>query len=187
MTHPSAHPLSLPARFFRDTRGAAIIEFAFAFPIFILFFLFITEYGLMMFGNAVIRDVVQQAAHLSEIGCLDAEFDPQNPELCKGTVYSKDQLVSEIKSRSMGFVHADDCALFSFAAVPVSDIDNTGAGCNTTWNSGNGSDIRVFKATYKWPVFFSFLSSLGIFQSTMNFQAVTMVRNEPFGTISNRQ
>ncbi len=171
-------------RFWCHTEGASIIEFAFAFPIFLLFLIFISEYGLMMFGNSVIRSTVEEAAHYSKIGCLDANFT--GATTCdSASLYDRQALINNVKARSFGLVKADDCSLFTFSVFPPPNMASyvSDSGCGT-WNPGNGTDIRVFKATYKWPVMFAYMVNFGFFGSTINFTAMTVTRNEPFGDLN---
>ncbi len=164
--------------FHRDRSGANVIEFCFAFPIFILFFIFITEYGIMMFGNAVIRNTLEEAAHYSKIGCYEDNCAP-------GSVYSQAQIKQNIKIHSIGLVNTDDPARFTLAATNIPPLPLPGQIC--TWNQGQGGEIVEFRATYQWPVMFEFLTRLGFFpENFVKFQAITVVRNEPFGSIPAR-
>ena len=171
----------------RSSSGATMIEFALVFPIFILFLFMVFEYGLMYFGNSIMTNMNNQVARASIVGCLDAEFDPTNPTNCR-VVYNIDydtgqptDLKNLIITKSAGLIKANDATLFSFGVTSVAEV-----GANKI-NLGQGSEIRVFRMSYRWPVFFTFLKNIPPYRSMMNFETYTVVRNEPFGTLTNRR
>ncbi len=165
----------------RDQRGATIIEFALIFPIFILFLFMVFEYGLMYFGNAIMTNMNNQVARASIVGCLDAEFVPNTTNCNNLFVLDESQLRNAVISKSAGLIRANDSTRFGFAVTSVSEV-----GVNKI-NLGQGSEIRVFRMSYQWPVFFTLLRNIPPFRSMMNFETYAMVRNEPFGTLSNRR
>ncbi len=166
----------------RSSSGATMIEFALVFPIFILFLFMVFEYGLMYFGNSIMTNMNNQTARASIVGCLDAEFDPSNPTNCKALfVMDEAKIRNIIVERSAGLIKSNDATLFSFGVTSVAEV-----GANKI-NLGQGSEIRVFRMSYRWPVFFTFLKNIPPYRSMMNFETYTVVRNEPFGTLTNRR
>lgn len=169
---------------FRDARGVAAIEFALIFPIFILFLFMIIEYGLMFFGNAVITNMNNQVARESMVGCINAEIVNN---ACTIATYKVDeaQLRANIIRRSAGFVDANNASRFTFTVAAYTEFPNVMPA--TKINLGQGNDLRVFRMRYQWPVFFSMLKNIPPFRDMINFETYSIVRNEPFGTISDRR
>jgi Flp pilus assembly protein TadG len=167
-------------KFFRKNEGVAAIEFALIFPIFILFFFMVLEYSIMSFGNSVMQNMVNMIARQSSMGCYDAEYVTGNPNACTSTFFADSTgLKNEIIRKSIGLVDANDSSRFTFTAGPVGSY-------TTGLDMGQGGEIRVIRMAYDWPIFFSYLSSLGLIGNTANFETVTVVRNERFGNLGVR-
>lgn len=165
---------------FTDAKAATAIEFALVFPVVILFFFITLEYSLMSFGNSVMENVVSMIARQSAMGCYDAEYVAGNSNLCSSSFFANSTaLEQDIIRKSAGLVRADDHSRFSFTAGPIATY-------TSGLDMGEGGDLRVIRIAYRWPVFFSYLTGLGLIGSTANFEAVTIVRNERFGNLGAR-
>lgn len=155
----------------KDARGGALLEFALVAPVFFLLFIGTIEFGIIKFGNEVIDNVVSKAARESLVGCKKGEYD-ENDQCMNGI--DMNEIRSTISRRSAGFVKVDDGSRFQLA------VRSAGSGnCRSGVDLGGPLDIRVFHACYSWGVMTPFIRNL-FPNNTLNFETVTIVRNEAF-------
>lgn len=164
----------------KDNQAVTAIEFALIAPIVFLFLIMVLEYSLMSFGNSIMQNMVTQIARQSSMGCYDAEYVVGNANQCTSTFFADQTgLQNDIIRKSIGLVRADDASRFSFTAGPVGNY-------TSGLDMGQGGQVRVIRIAYKWPIFFSYLTNIGLIGNTADFQAVTIVRNERFGNLQPR-
>jgi Flp pilus assembly protein TadG len=168
---------------YKNREGATAIEFAFMFPIFLLFTFAIIEISLMRFGNAVIDNVVGQAARKSLVGCHHDEYSGGTClEAFRVDMREVRRLIVE---KSVGFVQACDASKFKITVDRLENIspENPMSG---VVNLGEAEQIMMFYVTYDWPVFSPFFTLIGQSRKVSQYSSAVLVRNEPFGTIPGR-
>jgi Flp pilus assembly pilin Flp len=175
----------------KDERGAAAIETALFFPIFIIFFIGILEIGLVAFGNSVIKNQLSQAARESMVGCLDSE-DNANGLCNNANTVIESRLRTRITRLSAGLVDASTAAgRLTFTADRANCLtfidDPNGYRLPNPAQRGRVSlgqpkQIMIFNIMYRWPLFFPGISMYyaGIFGSEPLFSHTIIVRNENF-------
>lgn len=165
-------------RMLGDQEGVTIIEFAVVFPIFLMFFFGLFESSMMMFGNNLIQNMMDQSVRLGVVGCQRNEFATGN---CHGD-YSVDpvQIRREITRKSFGLINACDKDRFTISVAPVGspEADDPDSGIV---NLGQGDEVMVYYVKYEWRVFTPYLQIRSIFGDIINYQYSAVVRNERFG------
>jgi Flp pilus assembly protein TadG len=169
------------ARFLRDERGQAAVEFAFiALPFFTLL-LSAIDFGLMFFAGSALENGINQAARMVRTGEVQASGMTEQQ--------FKQALCDQVSMfLDCGDQLAVDVRVFdSFANTnPPASLDGDGnlAG-NFQFSPGQPGDVVLVRAFYSWPML---TPILGEALSNMNGQsrlltASVAFRNEPFGAI----
>jgi len=164
-----------------------MIEFAIAFPIFILFFLGIIEIALINFGNSVVQNMLNQAARQGMIGCERGEIVGGISDIqrnCEaGFLVDPVLLKSSITQKTFGLV--DACSdRFDLRVGPVTTSFD--ASSMSGIDLGQGDQVVAYYASYDWPVLSPMLQLETIFGNVIEFEYATVVRNERFGRIAGR-
>jgi len=161
--------------YLRAQRGTAAIEMALLFPVFLLFFMGVFEMGLVWFGNSIISNKVYNAVRASSTGCAGSG---QSPGTCTGTIIDFNALKTQISSASFGLIDPDQLCFRTKTLDDISapvDVSTPGP----TLDLGEGNQVRVFYAGYKWKIFFSYMRPL--LGSSVDFRTYQLIRNENFG------
>lgn len=187
------HSRSLPS-VLTDRRGNALLEFSLVMPVMFVFTLVLFEFGMMIFGTTLIKNASSQMARSSMIGCEDNNFITTG--VCQpDSIVSPQSLRRLITDKTAGFIDACDPARFRITANPINAVTFNNPQGGGGVNLGQGGEVIVFTAEYDWPVFSPVFAVLGVFDdysipniqvnpdNTITFTTVTMVRNEPFGTL----
>lgn len=163
--------------------GGTAIEFAFVFPIFMTFFMGTAELGMMRFGNSLMDNALNQLARNAMVGCRDADYTAGTTDCQTTAVMTPARMRRMIESTTMGLVEACDPEKFTFTAAPITGVtpNDPGAGINF----GQESDVIVYHVEYRWPTIFP-LFFHPYFNRDKVFASSMVVRNEPFGTVPNR-
>lgn len=177
-----------PNSYLKDNKGAAAIEWGLTISLFLLLFMNILEFGIIMFGNAVIANMVSQTARASMIGCPNGEvkFNPDGrTAFCVGgQAFNEGKLKQDIQKKSLGFVQASNQQKFKFGVSRLQDIpadQNFPKGGDV--DLADGRDVVVFYASYDWPTMNPASFVRKFFAKKVKFEMATMVRNEPFGDL----
>lgn len=161
-----------------DQEGVTLIEFAISFPIFLFFFFGLFESSLMMFGNNLIQNMMDQSARLGVVGCQRNEFENG---VCK-TDYLVDpvHIRKEIVQKSYGLIAACDKNRLTISVAPVGspDADNPDSG---KVDLGQGDEVVVYYVKYHWRTFTPYLKIKEVFGDFVDYQYTAVVRNERFG------
>jgi hypothetical protein len=164
-----------------DCRGASIIELAILFPVFLLFVLGLLQLGIMLWGDELIANVINEIAQQSSYGCLGGNVDAAGN--CQGgSGIDATYIENLISSRSLGLI---DSTQLCFRADLLKNIVEMGSTISVPAgiNLGQGGDSVMLFTSYSWPIVIPYISAAFGVQNT--FVNVTLVRNQPFGSLSN--
>ncbi len=167
----------------KNNSGATAIEFAVAFPIFIFFFLGVLEFSLVAWGNSMMDNMLTQVARKGMVGCIRGESfyneESKQIECVNGYSVEPVQLRRDIQIRSAGIIRACDSSRFQLEAAPSRNFSESDITPGVV-NLGQGSETVVYRMRYQWPVFFPIFKIPGLFGEFVDYEVVTVVRNEPF-------
>lgn len=164
----------------RENKASAALEFAFVFPIYFFLLMGFVEFGIMMYGNALLDSSLTRASRRAMVGCMEGECDEQN---------IINDILEELRRSSFGFIGNQNDALGSNLKVSITTL---GSGENyiedmediSGLNLGNGGDIVSYCLKYDWNDFFPITPAKLIYgfpEGVMTFRTCTVVRNEEFG------
>ncbi len=174
----------------RDTRGAAVTEFALLAPLFMLVMMGIFDFSMQMYGKQVLSGAVNAAGRASGL-----EMNNNNQTQLDAAVRAQAQRV--FKDATVTFNRR---AFRSFEDVgkPEPFTDSNGNGVrdpgecftdtngNGAWDvlrgtdgQGGGDQVVLYSATMSYPRLFPLWKMMG-FPQTSNITASTVLRNQPF-------
>jgi len=182
----------------RDERGGPAIEFALAAPIILLMLAAIAEFGMYMLVTVTLEGSLRDVARYGITG--------QTPQGNDRIAY----MLQIIAAGTHGLVNIDDVVLQIKAYPTFEDvgqgedyIDANGNGAydpGETFKDCNGNGVRdsdrgtdgtgasgqvvVYRIDYDWPMLTTMLSTLIGHAGTLHISASTVVRNEPWDSIS---
>jgi hypothetical protein len=160
--------------------GVTMLEFAMAFPVFLFFFFGLMEIGLITFGNASIDNMMNQSARAAMIGCHRNEVIGRS---CDPTLaVTPARIRREIREKSYYLVDACNRERFTLSVAPVDDF-NFSDPDDSVVNLGQGNEVVVYYARYRWPTFSPYLDVRELFGSFVDYEYATVVRNERFGSM----
>jgi Flp pilus assembly protein TadG len=165
------------ARFRRDRRGSAAVEFAMIAPIFFGIFFAIIEVAMVFFAGQILETGAQDAARLIMTG--QAQNGGMSQAQFKQQVCDR---ISAMFDCSGVYVDVKSYSQFSSATI-VTPIDaNKNFVTTMNYQPGNAGDIVVVRVFYQWPLY---LTSLGFDLSNLSggkrlLAATASFRNEPF-------
>ena len=178
----------------RERRGAALIEFAFALPLLVMCVAAVIEFGMIVFVDSLLEGSVRQASRFGITGYAPAGIS------------RVDQIRQTILSGTAGLVQPADLTIttlvysnFANIGQPEPFVDANGNGVydtgesfsdvngNGKWDSDMGAagaggpgDVVVYTASVKWHLMTHLLDS--VIGNPITLAASTTVRNEPWGT-----
>lgn len=161
-----------------------MIEFAIAFPVFLFFFMGLMEIGFVTFGNALIDNMMNQAARQAMVGCQRNEFIGG---VCDEKFAVTPAVIRKtMREKSFGLVDACDKDKLIISVAPVTAFNFTDPATNTM-DLGQGNELVVYYAKYNWPIFTPVLKIKEIFGSFMEHEYTTVLRNERFGSMGGQR
>lgn len=161
-----------------------MIEFAIAFPVFLLFFMGLMEIGFITFGNALIDNMMNQAARQAMVGCQRNEF---KDGVCdEAFAVTPEKIRKTIREKSYGLVNACDKEKFIISVAPLGFFNFVDPSTSSI-NLGQGNQLVVYYARYKWPIFTPVLKIREIFGTFMEHEYSTVLRNERFGNMGGQR
>lgn len=185
---PTAHSKTSPrqaiiARFRKDKRGVAAIEFAMVGVPFFIFIAAILELSLQMTSSFLLDRGTERVARLVLTGQLQNRMveDVKKPP-------TKEEFRQELCDEVSVFLDCDklffDLRTYEeFSKVdlttPMKDgvVDRSGF----QYSLGKGDKISVLRTYYEWPFSFQYLKAIaGEEAQTMTLSSIAAFRNEPF-------
>lgn len=170
------------ARFGRDRKGSAAVEFALVAPIFFAFLFAIFETGFVFFAGQTLETVTQDVSRLvmtgqaQNIGYTQTQF---KDEVCKRLT-----MLFDCKNG----IYVDVQSFPSFTTVTIPDAIDASKHFIPTmqYKPGNACDVVVMRMFYEWPLI---MTGLGYDMSNLAGSkrlliATAAFRNEPYGTAS---
>ncbi|THD63797.1 MAG: pilus assembly protein [Bradyrhizobium sp.] len=174
---PTAPAGNILARFRRNRRGSAAVEFALVAPVFFALLFAIIETAIMFFASQVLETITQNSARMILTGQAQT------------AAYTQAQFQAYVCSQipalfTCSNVYVDVESYPAFANVTInSQIDGSGNFVNNMqYNPGGPGDIVVVRLFYQWPLF---VTGLGYNISNMSgnkrlLAATAAFRNEPY-------
>ncbi len=174
-----------------DTRGATIVEFAFAAPILILLLCAAFDFGYAIYARAVLQGAVQDAGRdagletgATNLAVIDAYVLGQVQNLVpKGSILTsrKNYQSFEDVSKPEDFIDADGDGEYDETEC-FTDVNE-----NATWDEdrgenglGGADDVVLYTAVLSYDRIIPFWRILGGNAKT-EISASTTLRNQPFG------
>jgi Flp pilus assembly protein TadG len=169
-------------RYFSTQNGTTIIEYAIVFPVMAVFFLGVFETALVTWGNGILSSTLTQVAFQSARGCVEGDYDKNSDGNCRvaASMMTASKLNEVIDANGFGLISSANVCLT--AGVVGDDAPATPTPAPDI-NLGYGGDVVVYYISYDWPVFMPIMQK--IMGTSVNFHAMTIVRNDDFGAISN--
>lgn len=183
----------------RDSKGAALVEFAFVAPFLLLVIMGILDVGHRIYTTAILQGSVQKAARdatLDDGAANETAIDDRVKELMDPVV--QDEPISQYTFTRQNYSD------FSDVSQPEDFTDTDGDGdCNNgepyddvngndTWDAdrgsagqGNAKDAVLYTASITFPRLFPMASLIGLPQNE-TITASTVLRNQPFGEATDR-
>jgi Flp pilus assembly protein TadG len=176
------------ARFVRDRRGAAAVEFAMIALPFLALMAGIIELGLLFMGSISLDNALHTASRRIRTGELTAPPTATSAEKEANREAFRDEVCN-----SMGFMAADCMAKLSIDVKTVTSFANTdltspiqGGTFNpgsVTFDPGTGGSLVMVTAYYRWTMFTPLMNqALERLPGETLLTSVITFRNEPFGT-----
>jgi len=163
-------------RFLKEAKASTAIEFAIVFPLYVFFLIAFIEFGIMMYGNALLDSTLTRASRRAMVGCIKGECDNEN---------LVNNILAEIDEASFGFISNDDTALGGKLKVKIAPIDtNVALVIDGTVILGDGGDVVSYCLEYDWNDLLPITPSTfipGLPKGTITFKTCTVVRNEEYG------
>lgn len=183
-------------KFIRNTQAATAVEFALVFPILFFFLLAFIEFGIIMFGNAMLDSAITRASRRAMTGCIENDCQVH------GVVTPK-QFLEDVEFYSGGYIDTGDSEKFKIIVRPIEDGDEVlpiitaspgqddgNGGRESYIDLGQGKDVVIYYAEYRWDLILPFVNNLdiiGFHELFFNFPFVTVVRNEDFAPLPESQ
>ena len=158
-------------RLLRDCHGATIIEFAFAFPVFLLLLFGIIEFSLFQFGSSVLENSVAAGARQGITGSNYGATDGAGISINR-----ENFIAAEIRDTSLGLL---DPANLTITTEVYNDFEEMDASTMTSSGYGCANQAVVITATYDWP-FLTPLIGHAIGSPAIEMKASTLMVNENF-------
>lgn len=176
----------------RDTRGAALVEFAIIMPVLLALLMGTLEFGMNVYMRAVLEGVMQQAGRNSSLETAQAG------QTAIDTIVTN-RIKAIMPSASVTFVR-ENYSTFSNVGRPEDFTDANGNGrydsgeCfqdmngDGVWNAdagrsgiGGANDVVEYTATVSYPSMIPGAAALKL-SPTTTIKATTILRNQPFTT-----
>lgn len=176
----------------RDTRGAAVVEFAIVSPVMILMLMGLGDLAYQVYASSILNGAVQKASRDSAL---------QGGANNTGTIDAKvSGMVTKIAANAT--IVFDRRAYSSFSGIskpePYEDTNKNGKrdakecymdlNGNNQWDAtpdagvagqGGGSDVTKYTVTVTYPHLFPVMGLLG-WPSTQTITASTLLKNQPY-------
>lgn len=183
-------------RLWRARRGATLVEFAIAFPVFVLLSIGLIEIAMVLFVTSLMEGGLREAARFGITG-----FVPDGQTRVE-------RILQIVGTHTQGLVDMDEVDITFFVYPSFNDIgqpepyvDDNGNGSrdsgeaytdvngNGQWDAdmgaaglGGAGDIVLYTLRYDWSLLTGLLDPLmGDDNGVMQLAASIVVRNEPFG------
>jgi Flp pilus assembly protein TadG len=169
------------ARFRRNRRGSAAVEFALVAPVFFALLFAILESGILFFASQVLESVAQNAARQILTGQAQKAGLTQTT-FASNVVCPPNSLASVLFTCSNISIDVESYSAFANITLPnrinSGAFDNTGIG----YSPGGPGDIVVVQLFYQWQ---QIVTGLGYNVSNLNgskrlLTATAAFRNEPY-------
>lgn len=177
---PTAPRHNLLARFRRNRRGSAALEFALVAPAFVALLFAILESGIMFLAGQVLETVTQNSARMILTG------QAQTGSYTQATFasYVCGQVPALFNGPNCANIHIDVKSYPSFQNVSInSQIDANGNFINNMqYNPGGPGDIVVVRLFYEWPLFVTRLgyNVANLSDGNRLLSATAAFKNEPY-------
>jgi Flp pilus assembly protein TadG len=181
----TAAPRNLFARFRRNRRGSAAIEFALIAPIFIALLFAIIETSLMFFASEALQTINENAARTIRTGQAQSAYSNVSAYLTQLICNPTPVLFAcGPANGSANGISVDVKSYSSFQNVSIS-TQIAGGNFDTStlgYSLGGSCDVVVARLFYKWPLF---VTGLGYNISNLTgnqrlLVATAVFRNEPY-------
>ena len=182
--------MTLLRQIHRDTRGAALIEFAMLSPVLLLMLLGMFDMGYTYYTQSQLQGAVQQAARASTLegaAASEAEIDAR-VEAAVRRLSPQAELTFERRSYS-SFSEVGKPEDFSDInkdgkcndGEPFEDVNGNGVWDDDRGKAGMGGarDAVLYMVTVTYPRTFGVANMAG-FSKTVTMQATTVLRNQPY-------
>lgn len=184
------------ARFRRNERGAALIEFAFVAPVFIVMVMGALDIGYRVYLQSVITGTVEAVARKSAVGGMtttqvDSEIVRNVKLILPKSARSKSSSIQITKKSYDNFSAVGNPEKITSDTVPVGTY-NAGdcyedANRNNTYDASGGStgiggaeDVIYYQVDVQFPRLFPMAGLLG-WSAEQKSTVKTIVRNQPYG------
>lgn len=182
------------SRFRRCKRGATAVEFALVFPIFLVIILALFELGLIGYTSVALESIVTRVGREASIGNFNG--DETRSEQVKAMIKERTkpligseniQIIDTVLSvtESGGY----NAALPDYCNNPPSCtmfVDNNGNGVYDPPGTGGGfggaEEVVEIRVRLPWRANFGFIRDVFGENGITPITAVTIVKNEPFGS-----
>lgn len=153
------------SQFYRQQRGATVIEFAIVAPVVLLLLFGIIEFSLMMFVSSVVEGATANISRMSKTGALrSTDADPQIR-----AEQDSESLRQMIIQRGRGIIREENLFV---QTRPRNSQNNT---------MGEAGELVIYTVRYDWEIITPFMSTmLGDDEGVFGISSTTAVVNEPF-------
>lgn len=192
--------MRLPARCMRnlrrDSRGAALMEFALIAPVFMLMLMGMFDFGMQIYGRSLLQGAMQEAAREATLEGADLTVTELDDSV-------RSHVRNVLPRAEIEFTRTN-YANFSDVGQPEEFTDTNGDGVcnggepfedvneNDTWDADKGQeglggarDAVLYEAVAEYDRMFPLHGLMG-WDSKVTLQASTVLRNQPFDTQADR-
>jgi len=189
--------LARPRPFFKNERGAAALEFAFALPVFLLVLVGIVEFSMVMLVSVLTEGGLREAGRYGITGQIPAGMTRE--ERLVEIVGDHTHGLIDLSPENITFKVYDDFSHIGEAEPYVDDSpangqydpgeDFTDWNDNGTWDedvgvagTGGAEDIVVYELNYSWEFLTPLFKAFGD-DGKINMTASLAIRNEPYAPV----
>jgi Flp pilus assembly protein TadG len=168
-----------PARFLRDRRAGAAVEFALVLLPFLMVLMTMINSALVLLAGQVLQTSATNAARLIMTG--QAQNANDTLAQFKSGICASLTVMFNCASN----LYIDVESFSSFSSISLSNVTNANGTVNSggfSYSPGNPGDIVVVRLIYQWPIIASGLTAglASSANSTNTLVATVAFRNEPF-------